>query len=118
MTRERIEDWPLRWGTPEDAKQFRSVEWSGFLEIPVSGFYMFEVITDGAAGDVAVGSQVQPEHQGSTRIHLDAGEYSLRFRCRPEMFGSCWLQWAPPGGVSESIPREYLRPPRNGSQNG
>jgi len=118
VTRERIEDWPLRRVTSEDSAQFRSVEWSGFLEIPASGFYLFELLTGDAAGDVAIGSQVQLEHQGSTRIHLDAGEYPLRFRCRPETSGSCWLRWAAPGGVLESIPRQYLRPPRNGSPNG
>jgi hypothetical protein len=117
VTRERIEDWPLRWVTPEEAEQFRSVEWSGFLRIPASGFYMFELITGNAAGDVAVGSQVLLEHQGSTRASLDAGEYPLRFRCQPGVFGSCWLRWAPPGGVFESIPRQYLRPAGNGSPN-
>jgi uncharacterized membrane protein len=115
VTRERIEDWPLRWVTREDTEQFRSVEWSGFLRIPASGFYMFELLTGDAEGDVALDSQVLLEHQGSTRTRLDAGEYPLRFRCQPDILGWCWLRWAPPGGVFESIPRQYFRPPRNGS---
>jgi hypothetical protein len=44
VVRERVEDWPLRWKTTADLKQFRSVMWSGWLQVPLAGPYRFQAL--------------------------------------------------------------------------
>jgi 4-amino-4-deoxy-L-arabinose transferase-like glycosyltransferase len=108
--RERIEDWPFRWVTREDAEQFRSVEWSGFLRLPVPGMYRFELVAQDAAGTATIGDRVQLENSQAAGASFGVGQFPLRWRCQPRLGGFCWLRWAPPGGDYGAIPPEFLTP--------
>jgi 4-amino-4-deoxy-L-arabinose transferase-like glycosyltransferase len=111
LYRERIEDWPVRTMTAEDAKRFGSVEWSGFLRFPVPGMYRFHLAVENAAGTATIGDQVQVENNQLAGASFSVGESPVRLRCRPGPGGFCWLRWAPPGGDYGAIPPEFLVPP-------
>jgi hypothetical protein len=107
----RVEDWPYRY--EQGAPTFGSVEWRGFLRTPVAGRYGFHLVTGlGATGKVAIGSAIAIDSQQPVDLQLDAREYPISIRCRPERPASfCWLQWEPPGGPEALIPSEFLWPP-------
>jgi hypothetical protein len=108
--RERIEDWPVRAMTAEDATRFGSVEWSGFLRLPVPGMYRFQLVAENATGTAAIGDQVQLENSQIAGSSFAAGQSPVRLRCRPRPGGFCWLRWAPPGGDYGAIAPEFLTP--------
>lgn len=116
VRRERLEDWPLpRRQDPGD--DFGSVEWTGFLRLPVPGEYRFQWLLGGGdrdptRGEVVIGSAVRLGAQGDASGEFAAGLYPLRLRCRPgARQGYCWLRWQPPGGWLEAVPPQFFVPP-------
>jgi len=112
---ERIEDWPLRHGNlTADGSRFATVEWDGFLRVPVGGHYIFGLFAYTSDAKVTIGSAVEldPDHPQVT-VELAKGEYPFRLRCAPREDGSyCAMAWLPPGGVSHFIQPQFFRPER------
>jgi 4-amino-4-deoxy-L-arabinose transferase-like glycosyltransferase len=111
--RERIEDWPVRAMTAEDATHFGSVEWSGFLRFPVAAMYRFHLMAGNATGTATIGDLLQLESNDVKGAFFDVGQSLVRLRCRPRPGGFCWLRWAPPGADYGAIPPEFFTPPMN-----
>lgn len=109
---ERLEDWPIRWMTQDDTAQFRSVEWTGSVWVPVAGPYRFHLLAEAAEGSADVGEHLRVGMDG-TPVQLNAGVYRLRVRCTAKPGSLCWLRWAPPGSDFQIIPPEFLRPASN-----
>jgi len=103
VVRERSEDWPMRWEA--GAAAFASAEWAGFLRVPISGTYRFQlVVGKGASGVAAIGSGTPLRGNRPGEMTLTPGVYPIRWRCRLPAFGLCWLRWAPPGSGYTAIP--------------
>ena len=110
-------------GVPAD---YFSVVWTGELEVPVSGEYVFSVFGDDGARVFVDGQSVVPSGawsvwgsgvSASERVFvgdpvvLDVGRYPVRV----EFFEMDWnaaveLNWTRPDGVFEVVPTEYLYP--------
>ena len=110
LRRERVEDWPVHWITTEEAKRFRSIEWSGWLRLPISGEYRFQFLTGGTRGSASVGEQLHIDPQTKASARFDEGRYPVRLRCQTRPGALCWLRWAPPGGDFSAIPPELFSP--------
>jgi hypothetical protein len=107
---ERVEDWPVRFH--QDLARYRSVEWSGWLRVPVAGDYAFQLQGSRAVGEARVGDAITVPLNGIKSAALSAGAYPIAIRCRPESADDfCWLRWQPPGGGFAPIPPELLSPP-------
>jgi 4-amino-4-deoxy-L-arabinose transferase-like glycosyltransferase len=110
LRRERVEDWPVHWITTEEAKRFRSIEWSGWLRLPISGEYRFQFLTGGTRGSASVGEQLHIDPEANAGARFDEGRYPVRLRCQTRPGALCWLRWAPPGGEFDAIPSELFSP--------
>ena len=89
--------------------------WEGYLEIPESGSYLFELRGSGAV-TLALDGVVREEgpeprsHVAATEL-LEAGEHSIRVEFRSEAPPSDFeLLWAPPDRPLGPIPFEALSP--------
>lgn len=111
VVRRQVEDWPYHY--ERETPTLGSVEWRGYLRAPVGGSYRFRLLTrEGAIGDAAIGRRIKVGTEHDVSEHLEAGEYPILIRCRPELPRSlCWLEWVPPGGPRTLIPPQFLRPP-------
>lgn len=107
---ERVEDWPVCWITQAEAAQFGSVEWDGWLRVPVSGTYRFQLQAKPAEATASVGAQMQLAAGESGQTVLSPGNYSMRLRCTVKPGSSCWLRWAAPMSGFDIIPPQFLRP--------
>jgi hypothetical protein len=117
LRRERVEDWPVHWITTEEATRFGSIEWSGWLRLPIAGEYRFQFLTGGARGSASVGEQLHIDAQTKASARFDEGRYPVRLRCQTRPGALCWLRWAPPGGDFDAIPSELFSPGDMGSGN-
>ncbi|HWP47655.1 MAG TPA: PA14 domain-containing protein [Candidatus Limnocylindrales bacterium] len=107
MFRVKVGNFPL----PVNLSSF-SVDWSGYLIVPSSGNYIFQVITSPRAffylsidGDPMV-------VDGKTPRELTQGDHSIRIRLK-ELHPSnsqLILYWIRPDGQKEIIPAEAFRP--------
>ena len=110
LRRERVEDWPVHWITTAEATRFGSIEWSGWLRLPISGEYRFQFLTGGARGSASVGEQLHIDAQAKASARFDEGRCPVRLRCQSRPGALCWLRWAPPGGDFSAIPPELFSP--------
>ena len=110
LRRERVEDWPVHWITTEEATRFGSIEWSGWLRLPISGEYSFQFLTGGMRGSASVGEQLHIDPEANASARFDEGRYPVRLRCQTGPGALCWLRWAPPGGDFDAIPSELFSP--------
>ena len=114
LWRDRLEDWPVRFR--QDPARPGSIEWSGYLQIPVAGEYRIQYWGSRASGETTIGDTLRIGMQQLVKLQLEPGFYPLRIRCRPETFKSyCTLIWLPPGGAvrhrsPDLIPPEFLWP--------
>ena len=110
LRRERVEDWPVHWITTEEAKRFGSIEWSGWLRLPISGEYRFRFSTVRTRGSASVGDQLHIDAEVNASARFQEGRYPVRLRCQTRPRALCWLRWAPPGGAFDAIPSELFSP--------
>jgi hypothetical protein len=109
IVRRRIEDWPMRWIPRRHSGEFRSIEWRGFLRVPVPGTYDLRVEGTTERASASIGDiELQP---GRPFVgELQAGLLEVTWRCRAVRGTFCGLSWIPPGGGLQPIPPEFLRP--------
>jgi Dolichyl-phosphate-mannose-protein mannosyltransferase/PA14 domain len=96
-----------------------SVEWRGFIDVPATGSYAFEVERISRAG-LWINEQLvfddTPEgsiEKRSGAIELSAGRHPIRVRLQNRADGGprVYLFWIPPGGQREVVPGRVLYPP-------
>lgn len=114
ILRKPLEDWTVQWVGPRP-EEFGSVEWRGYLNVPISGFYRLHLASDSIGSTASIGKTVI-EAGALVGALLKRRIYplTLRFRAQPRTHYA--LFWAPPGGELEAIPPSLLSPyPRNRS---
>jgi hypothetical protein len=116
--RERVEDWPVHWMTVREARRFGSIEWSGWLRLPISGEYRFRFSTVRTRGSASVGEHLDMDAETTVSARFDQGWYPVRLRCKTRFRALCWLRWLPPGGDLRAIPRELFSPDEITSRSG
>jgi hypothetical protein len=102
-----------------DAPNGWSAEWQGFVEIPTSGVYAFDVERISRAGlwiDEAMVFDDTPATAPETtsgNLELSAGRHAIRVRLqnRKDSGPRLYLYWTPPGGEREIVPGQALYPP-------
>jgi hypothetical protein len=109
IVRTRIEDWPMRWIPRQNSREFRSIEWRGFLRVPVAGTYDLRVEGTVEEASASIGDiELQP---GRPFVgELQAGLLEVTWKCRAVHGTFCGLSWIPPGGGMQPIPPEFFRP--------
>jgi hypothetical protein len=97
-----------------------SAEWRGFIEVPHSGVYRFDVDRFTRAGLWIDERQVfddtptdAPEAVSGT-LELTAGRHAIRVRLQDRAIGGprMYLFWTPPAGQRQVVPGSALYPPR------
>jgi hypothetical protein len=112
----RFEDWPMRWFGTEGPANFGSIEWNGFLDIPLAGTYVFSLSGNAAGSSAEIGRHVLLAAGGAARAQLKKRIYRVRLRYRAQPGTTYALMWEPPGGRTEVVPPELFSPyPRNRS---
>ena len=96
-----------------------SVEWSGRLEIPAAGDYIFGVEVRDAAylyiDDTLFLANERPDGYYEQTVHLDAGQHDLRLRYLDRTDHShVYLYWITPGVGRTIVPYQRLTPPVGG----
>jgi hypothetical protein len=92
-----------------------AVDWTGTLQAPVTGDYVFGLWVRGKArlmiDDQLVIDADDPEYHLEGTIHLEEGRHSLRLEFLDHLNNSrIHLYWTPPGGLREIVPSEALSP--------
>lgn len=115
IVRTAIDDWPLRWVGDHPA-DFGSVEWRGFLNVPIAGTYKLQLMSTSAGSTAQIGKQTLLQAGEIATVPLAARAYPLVLRYRAARQTRYALYWVPPGGEGEVIPPGLLSPyPRNRS---
>ena len=94
-------------------------EWTGTIEVPRDGEYLFRLHPDSTALEID-GTRVIEDagerafgggHDG--RMTLTAGRHPIRITLRPGPHGQyfLWFYWEPPGEEGGWVPASALRPP-------
>jgi hypothetical protein len=94
-------------------------EWTGTIEVPRDGEYLFRLHPDSTALEID-GTRVIEDagerafgggHDG--RMTLTAGRHPIRITLRPGPHGQyfLWFYWEPPGEVGGWVPASALHPP-------
>jgi hypothetical protein len=96
-----------------------SAEWRGFVDVPTSGTYRFEVERISRAGlwiderlifdDTAEGATLSIF--GTAELSAGRHEIRVRYQSRQEGGPRIYLYWTPPGGARQIIPGRLLYPP-------
>jgi hypothetical protein len=94
-----------------------SVEWKGYLRVPVSGDYRFTLESDDGS-TLEIGDRLVVDnggHHGRIRrdgaIRLEEGEHPIRVRYFNSQFDAEFrLYWTVPGKAEDTIPSEALLP--------
>lgn len=117
VVRRRIEDWPMRWLPPEK-RDFGSVEWRGFLNVPVEGTYKMHLMATSVGSAAQIGNALVLKPGETLPVRLSARPYPVTLRLRAEPNAQFGLFWIPPGGDTEAVPPSVLSPyHRNRSDN-
>jgi alpha-L-fucosidase len=108
---------PLR-RVAADTRDGWSAEWRGFIDVPTSGTYGFQVERVSRAGlwiDERVVFDETPEDAPEVNfgsVALTAGRHAIRVRLQNRNAGGprLYLYWIPPGGQREVVPGRALYP--------
>jgi hypothetical protein len=115
IVRSALEDWPLRWMAAEPAG-FGSIEWRGFLNIPIRGTYTFNLMGTSPGSTATIGKKLALRAGEAKSKTLGPRSYPVILRFRAEPSARYGLFWVPPGGDAEVVPPALFSPyPRNRS---